>query len=86
MARTVITGTGSYIPEMVQRNSDFLNHRFFTENQEVIDAPSGEITEKFQNITGIKERRYVTENLHTSDIGVIAARRAIEDSGIDPET
>ncbi len=86
MKRTVITGTGSYIPEMVQRNSDFLNHRFFTGNQELIDTPSSEITEKFQNITGIKERRYVTENLHTSDIGFIAARRAIEDSGIDPET
>ncbi|HAD96636.1 MAG TPA: 3-oxoacyl-ACP synthase [Cryomorphaceae bacterium] len=86
MKRTVITGTGSYIPELVQRNSDFLNHRFFTENQEPIGSPPTEITEKFQNITGIKERRYVTQDLHTSDIGVIAARRAIEDSGIDPET
>ncbi len=86
MAKTLITGTGSYIPEMVQRNSDFLNHRFYTEQQQFIDTPAQEVTRKFQNITGIEERRYVTQDLQTSDIGVIAARRAIEDSGIDPET
>src|SRR5205814_2572699 len=45
-----------------------------------------EILEKFRQITGISERRYVPENLTASDIATIAARMAIEDSGLDPET
>ena len=43
-------------------------------------------TQKFLEITGIEERRYVTNNLNTSDIATIAAQRAIEDANIDPET
>ncbi|HTO35290.1 MAG TPA: ketoacyl-ACP synthase III, partial [Flavobacterium sp.] len=44
------------------------------------------IAEKFKEITGIEERRYVTDDLLTSDIATIAARKAIEDAKIDPET
>jgi 3-oxoacyl-[acyl-carrier-protein] synthase-3 len=42
--------------------------------------------EKFKDITGIVERRYVTDDLKTSDIATIAAKKAIENSKIDPET
>ena len=82
---TQIIGTGSYIPEVIQTNNDFHLHRFYDQNREVIDAPPEEVTRKFQKITGIAERRYVPENQLASDIGAAAAKRAIEDSGIDPE-
>jgi 3-oxoacyl-[acyl-carrier-protein] synthase III len=49
------------------------------------DLSHDEISEKFEAITGIAERRYVTDDLNTSDIATIAARKAIEDAGIDPE-
>ena len=86
MKRTVFIGTGSYIPEHVQRNTDFHHLSFFTENQEKIEAPSKEVTKKFQAITGIEERRYVTQGTQASDIGYEAAKRAVEASGIDIET
>jgi 3-oxoacyl-[acyl-carrier-protein] synthase-3 len=86
MFRSVITGTGSYIPATVQSNADFANHNFYEENSQPFAAPPGQIVEKFRQITGIVERRYIPDELNTSDIAVIAARIAIKDSGIDPET
>ena len=86
MKRTVIVGTGSYVPDNVQKNEDFHHLTFFTENQEKIDTPAPEVTEKFESITGIRERRYVSEGTQSSDIGYEAAKRAIEDAGIDAET
>ena len=44
------------------------------------------MTSKFQQITGIEERRYAVPELNASQIGAIAARLALEDSGVDPET
>ncbi|MBL4709722.1 MAG: ketoacyl-ACP synthase III [Flavobacteriales bacterium] len=84
--KSVIIGTGSYIPQIVQSNENFSSQRFYTEGQELIDKPTEEITQKFQEITGIYERRYAKQEFNTSDIGFIAAKRAIEDSKIDPET
>lgn len=85
MLRSVITGTGSYIPPHVQSNKEFVKHVFYNEDREPIHTPPEEVVEKFKQITGIEERRYTTENLNTSDIGSLAAKLAIEDSGIDPE-
>jgi len=48
--------------------------------------PNEVITEKFYDITGIEERRYVSDDLTTSDIATIAAQRAIEAANIDAET
>jgi 3-oxoacyl-[acyl-carrier-protein] synthase-3 len=48
--------------------------------------PNDVVAEKFLEITGILERRYVTDDLKASDIATIAARKAIEDAKIDPET
>jgi len=86
MKRSTIIGTGSYIPEIRQPNENFSSQRFYTEEQVLIDKPTEEITQKFGDITGIKERRYANEELNTSDLGFLAAERAIEDAGIDPET
>jgi len=85
MQRTIITGTGSYIPPFVQSNDDFKQQEFYSENQLKLTTSSAEVVEKFKKITGIKERRYTTDTLTASDIGAIAALRAIEDSGVNPE-
>jgi 3-oxoacyl-[acyl-carrier-protein] synthase-3 len=81
-----ITGSGSYIPTEIISNSDFSNHSFMNEDGTPIAQPNEIITQKFKGITGIEERRYVSDDLMTSDIAFIAAKRAIEDSKIDPET
>ena len=81
-----ITGSGSYIPELIQDNSKFLSRKFFDNEGNTIDTPNEEIIEKFQKITGIKERRYAKDELNTSDIAYMAAKSAIESSGVDPET
>src|SRR5687767_5974168 len=85
MARSVIIGTGSYIPTVIKKNSDFLNQAFYTEDNTLIPQ-TPKIIEKFEKITGIAERRYVEMDLRTSDIAAIAGRLAIEDCHIDPET
>jgi 3-oxoacyl-[acyl-carrier-protein] synthase-3 len=85
MFRSVITGTGSYIPPFVQLNQDFTKHSFYSENQEPFNTSPEEVVEKFKQITGIEERRYTTDQLNASDIGSLAAKKAIEDSGINPE-
>ena len=84
--KTIITGSGSYIPPGIKKNTDFTNHRFFTENGEAIETPSSEIVEKFKDITGIEERRYTSSDINASDMATIAAKKAIEDAGLDPET
>lgn len=84
--RTIITGTGSYIPTEIITNNKFTAHNFYAEDSTHIETAPQEIVEKFSKITGIEERRYAPTDLNTSDIGAIAAKKAIEDSGIDPET
>jgi 3-oxoacyl-[acyl-carrier-protein] synthase III len=85
MLRSVITGTGSYIPPLVQTNHDFAKHTFYSENHEPLSTPPQEVVEKFKQITGIAERRYTTDDLNASDIGSIAAKNAIDNSGVNPE-
>jgi 3-oxoacyl-[acyl-carrier-protein] synthase III len=86
MIRSVITGTGCFIPTEIKANRDFTTHNFYSEDYNRIDTPAAEVVEKFRLITGIEERRYASPELNTSDIATIAARKAIEDSGVDPET
>ena len=81
-----ITGSGSYIPTEIVTNLDFAKHVFLNDDGTPFPLPNETITEKFHDITGIQERRYVTDNLLTSDIATIASKKAIEDAGIDPET
>lgn len=81
-----ITGSGSYIPTETVTNKDFAKHVFLNDDGTPFPLPNETITEKFHDITGIQERRYVTNNLLTSDIASIAAKKAIVNSGIDPET
>lgn len=83
---TIISGTGSYVPSEIKKNSDFENNEFYDANQKRIEGDGKEITEKFKNITGIGERRYISDKLNVSDIATIAAERAIENAGVDRET
>lgn len=81
-----ITGVGSYIPEIVRTNDDFLNHKFYTETGKGFDEHPETIIKKFEQITGIKERRYVDNSLNVSDIAAEASKKAIDDANIDAET
>ena len=83
---TIITGTGSYIPHHIKFNKDFVSHTFYDEQSESIKTPNEEIVEKFKGITGIIERRYADDQVNTSDLATAAAKLAIQDAGIDPET
>src|SRR5712691_9215372 len=85
MNRTVIVGTGSHIPSVVVPNEAFLKHEFHGPDQKPIPKANAEILEQFESITGIRERRYVPENLFTSDIAFDAARNALQSSGINKE-
>jgi len=86
MKRTVITGTGSYIPNEIKENKDFTTQNFYNEVNHRIDTAPLEIVEKFQAITGIEERRYAPKEITTSGMATIAAREAIAMSGVDIET
>ncbi|WP_282136668.1 3-oxoacyl-ACP synthase III family protein [Seonamhaeicola maritimus] len=81
-----ITGTGSYIPDTIEKNESFHNHEFLNTDGSSINAPNEVIVEKFKAITGIAERRYAKDHHNSSDLGFFAAEKAIEDTGIDPET
>ena len=83
---TIITGTGSYIPNIVKTNQAFVHHSFYSENGALIATPNEEIVEKFKDITGIAERRYAEDHINTSEMATKAASLAIQDAGIDPET
>ena len=86
MNRSVIIGSGSYIPTVTQSNEEFVHQTFYADTKEPIETPSEIVVEKFRQITGIAERRYVPDDLNTSDIATLSARDAIADSKIDPET
>jgi 3-oxoacyl-[acyl-carrier-protein] synthase-3 len=80
-----ITGVGSYIPELVEKNTDFHQHEFLNVDGSTIEHTNEIIVEKFKDITGIVERRYADSHLTSSDLAAFAAERAIADANIDPE-
>ncbi len=86
MFNSIITGVGAYIPPVAVKNADFADHEFYTEQGDRITAPSLEVASKLESITGIRERRYANKDQKTSIIATIAAERAIQDAGIDPES
>ncbi|MDY2587437.1 3-oxoacyl-ACP synthase III family protein [Winogradskyella aquimaris] len=80
-----ITGTGSYIPNSIEKNEDFHQHQFLNADGSKIDYPNEVIVDKFKSITGIVERRYADDQLVASDLGFLAAQKAIDDAGINAE-
>ena len=71
MTNVGILGIGSYAPEKVFTNFDF---------EKILDTSD----EWIREMTGIEERRFA-EDMDTSDMALLAAERAIEDSGISKD-
>ena len=70
MAYAAFRSIGAYVPQKILTNTDL---------SQMVDTTDEWITKR----TGIKERRIAAENETTSDMGVEAAKKAIERSGID---
>jgi 3-oxoacyl-[acyl-carrier-protein] synthase-3 len=66
-----ITGLGTYVPERVLSNDEL---------SEIVETNDEWITTR----TGIRERRISAENELTSDVALIAAKKALEDAGVEP--
>ncbi len=86
MIHTVITGSGSHIPERVVPNEHFLGHDFRGADQKTLDKPNADILRQFESITGIRERRYAPDTMVTTDLAADAAQQALQSSGIDGES
>ena len=71
MLAVAITGLGSYLPERVVTNDD-LAQRLDTSDEWI------------RTRTGILERHYAAAEEATSDLALMAARRALEDAELDP--
>lgn len=70
--RSIVAGTGSYLPERVMTNEDL---------SRIVETTDDWITER----TGIKNRHIAAEGELTSDLALHAARAAIADAGIDAQ-
>ena len=80
-----ITGTGSYIPSLVTKNSDFEEHDFLNTDGTAFKQGNDIIIHKFKSITGISERRYAKNELNTSQLAFFASEKAISDAKINKE-
>ncbi len=69
MSYSKIAGTGSYLPERVMHNKEF---------EKLVDTSDQWIRER----TGIKRRHIAADDETTSDMGLAAARKAIEAADI----
>lgn len=67
-----IKGTGSYLPEKIVTNADL---------EKILDTSDQWIRDR----TGICERRIAHENETSADMAEVAAQRAMDAAGIDPE-
>ena len=81
-----ITGSGSYLPEIIVSNLDFSNHHFMNEDGTPFAYNNETVIGKFKGITGIEERRYADSSIITSDMAYLASDKAIKNAGIDPES
>ncbi|RMC36565.1 beta-ketoacyl-ACP synthase III [Paracoccus alkanivorans] len=70
--RAVITGTGHYLPERVVENSWF---------EDKLDTSD----EWIRTRTGIERRHFAAEGETTSDLGIRAARAALDKAGLQPD-
>lgn len=83
--KVFITGSGRYIPTRVTKNTTFEVNEFYNPDGSLIETANHLVIDKFREITGIEERRYLEEGLVTSDMAFYAAEKAIADAEIDKE-
>lgn len=86
MSGSKIIATGAYIPTVDVPNQSFTSHSFFDPYHHVIEQPAETIIQKFTTITGIESRRYAPEGMTASDMGALAAKQALTNANIDPES
>lgn len=84
--RSIIVGTGSYIPDQIVSNKVFEYNQFYEADGSKLYKKNESIIAKFSEITGIYERRYATLEQDSSHLGFLAAQAAINSSDVDPET
>jgi 3-oxoacyl-[acyl-carrier-protein] synthase-3 len=84
MTNSIITGTGSYIPAVKVPNRQFLDNEFYQADGTKVPKANEDIVNKLQEITCIRERRYLEDDLTTSDMAYLAAENAL--NGIDRES
>jgi 3-oxoacyl-[acyl-carrier-protein] synthase-3 len=70
--QSIITGTGSYLPEKILTNADL---------EKIVDTSDEWITQR----SGIKERRIAADNETTGDMAIAAARRALDAADVKAE-
>lgn len=72
VTRSVVLGTGSYLPERVLTNDDL---------SRLVETSDDWIVQR----TGIRERHIAADGETTADLGEAAARRALEAAGLGPD-
>ena len=80
MISSMIVGTGSYLPEMRVKNEAFSKAQFFQKDGTKMYKSNRTIIDKFQEITGIEERRYAKPEQNASELAFLAAADALETS------
>jgi 3-oxoacyl-[acyl-carrier-protein] synthase-3 len=80
--RTIISGTGTIIPELLVPNSQFESNEFFERNGEPSARSGKEMVEKLEAISGIRERRYIPFEQDSVQLMTDASRLAVEDAGL----
>jgi 3-oxoacyl-[acyl-carrier-protein] synthase-3 len=83
MTQSIITGTGCYIPPVRVPNRQFLENEFYQADGTRNPKANEDIVNKLQEITCIRERRYIEDDFTTSDMAYLAAENALE--GVDRE-
>ena len=78
-----ITGTGRAMPSRVITNDYFLDHTFYTKEGKKNEKSTAAIIQKLEEISGIKERRFIPEEEPSVEILFQACSNAIQDAGID---
>ncbi|MCB1024036.1 MAG: ketoacyl-ACP synthase III [Acidobacteria bacterium] len=79
---TIIKGTGSKLPDLVVKNSDFIDNVFYDKNGVKNERSGEEIIAKLEAITGIRERRYVPFDQDSRPLMIEAGKLAVADSGL----
>ncbi|QDU67743.1 3-oxoacyl-ACP synthase III family protein [Engelhardtia mirabilis] len=77
----VITGTGSYLPERVVENAELLE---IVENFDAERAGS-DLDSWLRGRYGVERRHWAAEDESTGDMGLVAARRALEAAELDAD-
>ena len=72
MRRAVVKGVGHYLPQRIVENSEF---------EDTLDTTDDWITSR----SGIKRRHFAAEGETTSDMGIAAARAALDDAVLNAD-